>query len=163
MAPLLRVAANSSGALSVEHRIIGRVNGHHLALKMSGELADRDADVGQLSLDLVAIGLAVVRAIKVEKAAVPGRDLDRLVSVILGPFRDSSEGVMGWSVGCKLSQKQARALDRSHAFSPSATDAARLGRIIVLLRRFWQKNSICQFSPVPCSRIGTMKFPKFDK
>src|ERR1700733_3905377 len=122
-APLLRVAANSGRALSVEHRIIGRMNGHHLALKMSGKFADRDADVRQLSLDLVAIGLAVVSVIKVEKAAVPGRDLDRFVSVILGPFRDSSEGVMGRGVGCKLGQKQARALHRSHALSPSAMNA----------------------------------------
>src|SRR5580698_10504161 len=123
MAPLLRVAANSSRALSVKHRIVGRVNRHHLALKMSGKLADRDADVGQFSLDVVAIGLAVISAIKVEKAAVPARDLNRFVSVILGPFRDSSEGVMGRRVSCKLGQKQTRALHGSHALSPSAADA----------------------------------------
>src|SRR5580698_4436086 len=118
MAPLLRVAANSSRALSVKHRIVGRVNRHHLALKMGGEFADRDADVAEPSLDLVAIGLAVISAIKVEKAAVPGGDLNRFVSEILGPLGDSSEGVMGGSIGCKLSQKQARALDRSHASLP---------------------------------------------
>ena len=100
------------------------MNRHHLALKVSGKLADGDADVGQLSFDLVAIDLAVVSEIKVEKAAVPSRNLNRFVTVILGPFRDSSEGVMRWSVGCELSQKQARALDRSHALSPFATDAA---------------------------------------
>jgi hypothetical protein len=123
-APLLGIAAHGGGALPVKHPIISRMNGHHLALKMSGKLADRDADVGQLALDLVAIGLAVVSAIKVEKAAVPGRDLNRFVSVILRPFRDSCEGVVRGSVGCKLGQKQARALHRSHAFSPSAADAA---------------------------------------
>ena len=66
-APLLRIAANSGRALSVEHRVIGRMNGHHLALKVGGKLADRDADVGQLSLDLVAIGLAVVGASRSKK------------------------------------------------------------------------------------------------
>jgi hypothetical protein len=71
------------------------MNRDHLALKMRGELADRNADVGELSLDLVAIGLAVVSAIKVEKAAVPGRDLNRLVSVILRPFRDPREVLWG--------------------------------------------------------------------
>ena len=124
MAPLLGIAANSGRALSVEHRVIGRMDGHHLALEMGGKLADRDADVGELALDLVAIGLAVVSAIEIEEAAVPGRDLDRLVAVILGPFRDSSEGVMGRGVGRELGQKQARALDGSHGVSPSATDAA---------------------------------------
>ena len=94
-APLLGIAANSGRALSVEHRIIGRMNGDHLALKMGGKLADRDADVGQLSLDLVAIGLAVIGAIEVEQAAVPGRNLNRLVPVILGPFRDSGRVLWG--------------------------------------------------------------------
>jgi hypothetical protein len=50
---------------------------------MGGELADRDADVGQRSLDLVAIGFAVISAIKVEEAAIPTWDLDRLVSLIV--------------------------------------------------------------------------------
>ena len=62
---------------------------------MRGKLADRDADVGQFSLDLVAISFAIVGAIKVEKAAVPGRDLNRFIAVILGPFRDSSEVLWG--------------------------------------------------------------------
>jgi hypothetical protein len=120
---------------------------------MSGKLADRDADVGKLSLDLVAIGLAVVSAIKVEKAAVPGRDLDRFVSVILGPFRDSSEGVMGRGVGCKLGQKQARALHRSHALSPSAMDACPLRANcyvvkLILAKKFHLSNVTPPMQPI---------------
>jgi hypothetical protein len=138
------------------------VNGHHLALKMSGKLADRDADVGQLSLDLVAIGLAVVSAIKVEKAAVPGRDLNRLVSVIPRPFRDSCEGVMGRSVGCKLGQKQARALHRSHAFSPSGADAALEGELLCC-RRYFGKKILFVNSSLPIMDASVaLKFPEFD-
>ena len=62
------------------------MDGDHLALEMGRELADRDADVGELALDLVAIGLALIGLVEVEERAVPGRDLDGLVAVDPSPI-----------------------------------------------------------------------------
>ena len=104
MTALLGVAAQVRGALPVEHRVIGRVDGNHLALEMGREFADCDADIGKLALDLVAIGLALVGEIEIEKAGVPGWNLDSLVSVVLGPPRDAFEGVVRRRVAGELRQ-----------------------------------------------------------
>jgi len=57
---------------------------------MSRELADCDADVSERSLDLIAIGFALVGAVEIEESIVPGRDLDGLVTIGFRPFRNSS-------------------------------------------------------------------------
>jgi hypothetical protein len=56
---------------------------------MRGQLADYDADVGKRPLDLIAIDLAVVGLVDIEKTFVPGGDLNGLVAIVLRPFRDS--------------------------------------------------------------------------
>src|SRR5208282_456162 len=119
-APLLRVAAHRRRALSVEQGVIGRMNGHHLSLKMSRQLADCDADVSERSLDLIAIGFALVGAVEIEESIVPGRDLDGLVTIGFRPFRNAGQRVVRRRIACELSKKQARALDGPHrALSPS--------------------------------------------
>ena len=66
----------------------------HLALEMGREFGDLDADVGELALDLVAIGLALGGLVEIEEAPVPGRDLDALVAVVLGPAGDAVERIV---------------------------------------------------------------------
>jgi hypothetical protein len=107
------------------------------------------------------VSLSYARS-KVEKATVPGRDLNRFVSVILGPFRDSSEGVMGRRVGCELSQKQARALDGSHAFSPFAADAAPSGELLCRSNDFGKKIPFVNCDAACAVSFLAMNFPKFD-
>src|SRR6516164_5096947 len=90
------------------------MNGNHLPLKMSRQLADCDADVSERSLDLVAIGFALVGAVEIEESLVPGRNLDGLVTVGFRPSRNAGERVVRWRIACELSKKQARALDGPH-------------------------------------------------
>ena len=123
MAPLLRIAANRLGALAVEHRVIGGMDRDHLSLKMRRELADRDADVRELTLDLVAVRLAVVGEIEIEETRVRGRDLDGLVAVVLRPARDALQRIVRRRIPRELRQKQARPLDGPHdAFSRSRSE-----------------------------------------
>src|SRR5271170_6403647 len=99
----------------------------HLSLKMRRELADRDADVRELTLDLVAVGLAVVGEIEIEETRVRGRDLDGLVAVVLRPAGDALERIVRRRIPRELRQKQARPLDGPHdAFSRSRVGAVAL-------------------------------------
>src|SRR5271165_94865 len=129
MAPLLRVAAHRRRALSVEQGVIGRMNGHYLSLKMSRKLADCDAYVSERSLDLIAIGFALVGAVEIEESIVPGRDLDGFVTVGFRPSRNAGERIVRRRIACELSKKQARALDGSHrALSLNGLSFRRLPR-----------------------------------
>ena len=114
LAALLRIAAHRGRALPVEQRVIGRMDRHHLALEMRRELADGDPDVGESPLDLIAIGLALVSLVEIEKAVVPGGNLDRLVAEVLGPTSDAGERIVRRRIARELSKKEARALDGPH-------------------------------------------------
>src|SRR5271165_1790668 len=113
-APLLRVAAQILRTLPVEHRVIGGMDRNHLPLKMGREFADGDADIGKLALYLIAIAGALMGEIEIEEPRVPGRNLDRLVAVILRPPGNALEAVVRWRVARELRQKQAWPLDGPH-------------------------------------------------
>src|SRR5580704_7467204 len=89
----------------------------HLALEMGRELAHDDADIGELALDLVAIGLAVEGLVEIEEAAIPGRNLDGLVAVTLGPAPDAFERVVGRRVSRELRKKKPWAFEGPHGAS----------------------------------------------
>ena len=118
MAAFLGVATHMRGRLAVEHQVVGGMNRDHLALEMGRQFGDRDADIGELALDLIAIGGAFGRPVEIEQALVPGRDLDALIAVALRPARDALQRIMGGGVLRELGQKQARSFDRLHRFLP---------------------------------------------
>jgi len=93
------------------------MHGDHLALEMGRELADRDADIGELALDLVAVSLALMGLVEIEEAPVPAGDLDRLVAIALGPARDAFERVVRGCVLRELGKKQPWPFHRPHAAS----------------------------------------------
>ena len=117
MAALLGIAAQLRRALAIEEGVIGRMHGDHLALEMGRELADRDADIGELALDLVAVSLALMGLVEIEEAPVPAGDLDRLVAIALGPARDAFERVVRGCVLRELGKKQPWPFHRPHAAS----------------------------------------------
>jgi hypothetical protein len=79
---------------------------------MRRQLGDGDADVGELALDLVAVGDAVGRLVEIEQPLVPRRDLDALVAVALGPAGDGFERIVRRGVSRKLGEEQAGSLER---------------------------------------------------
>src|SRR5580704_6036364 len=86
----------------------------HLALEVGRELAHDDADIGELALDLVAIGLALEGLVEIEETAIPGRNLDGLVAIPLGPARDTFECVVRRRVPRELRQKKPWAFEGPH-------------------------------------------------
>src|SRR5690606_11963304 len=91
------------------------------------ELGQRDRGVGVRALDLVAIGVALRRALQIEQAPVPARDLHPLIAEIRRPFRDARERVERRPIARELGEKDRRPLDRLHLRLPLDALARTLG------------------------------------
>src|SRR5437667_3310515 len=82
--------------------------------------------------NLIAIGLAVGRALEIEQPGVPGGELHTLVAVPGGPARDLIEAVERRGVAQELRQIDGRTLDRLHSLlslpSRSFSDALAIRR-----------------------------------
>jgi hypothetical protein len=78
---------------------------------MGRKLGDGYADVGELALDLVAIGRALGSLVEIEEASIPSRNLYALVAVALRPFGDALERVVGRRILRKLGEEKARTLE----------------------------------------------------
>ena len=117
----LRVAAHLGRGERVEAGVVGGMDRDQLALQMGRQLGQRDAGVRERALDLVAIGVALGRALQVEQAAIPARDLHALVAEIRRPPGDVGERIERRLIARELGEKDRRPLDRFHARLPVVT------------------------------------------
>ena len=113
----LRVTAQRGGRKGVKGRIISRVNGHQLTLKMGGQLADRQAMLRQLAAHLIAVGLAGGGAFNIENRRMVAGDLQCLIAQTGSPLRQALQGIKRRLRTDKLRQKNARPLDCFHTTS----------------------------------------------
>jgi hypothetical protein len=93
---------------------------------MRRELGDGDADVGELALDLVAIGRALGRLIEIEEALVPSRNLNALIAVALRPSGDALERVVRGRILRELGEEQPWTLESLDRRLPILREGRRL-------------------------------------
>ena len=113
----LRVTAQRGGRKRVKGRIISRMNGHQLPLKMGGQLADRQALFRQDTAHLIAVGLARGGAFNVENRRMVTGDLQCLIAQTGGPLRQALQGIKRRLRADKLRQENARSFDCFHTTS----------------------------------------------
>ena len=136
--PRARLVAQLGGRERRELRRVRGMHGDELALEVSGELADDDIGVGELTGNLVAIGLALGRLLEVEQLRIR-RDLHADIAEPSGPLRHRLELVERRRGAGKLRQEDRGALHlidlervesrstRSIAGQGSSAPAGRIG------------------------------------
>lgn len=117
---LLRMAVEIFWSETVEHGVVGGMAGDELALEMRREFGNGKFVASGDGLQIVAIGFAFGRALEIEQASVPGRDLHGDVTEICRPGADRVEGVERRIIRGKLREKNSRALHRFHGCAPAA-------------------------------------------
>jgi hypothetical protein len=116
--PGLGVAAHFRCGEGVEDGVVGRVDGHQLALQVRRQLGDLDSRLAADAGDLVAIIFRCRRLAEIEQSGVPGGDLDALVAERGGPFGDRFQRIERRRVAAELGEKDRRSLHRLHAARP---------------------------------------------
>src|SRR5690606_8558729 len=91
LAPAARIVAHGRMRERREERRIGRMNGDELALQMRRELRDLDARFAEPSGDVVAVRLALGRALEIEELRIRRRHLHADVAERSCPFRHALE------------------------------------------------------------------------
>ena len=113
----LRVTAQRGGRKRVKGLIISRMDGHQLSLKMSGQLADRQALFRQYAAHLIAVALTCGGAFNVENRRMVAGDLQCLIAQTCGPLRHALQGIKRRLRADKLRQKNARSFNGFHTTS----------------------------------------------
>ena len=116
--PRLRVAPHLRRGESVEHRVVGRMDGDELPLQMGRELGDLDPVGPRHAHELVAIVLRRRRLLEVDQPAVPGRHLHAEVAKPGGPLGDRVPRVERRRVAGELRQETAPAPSSSSRIRP---------------------------------------------
>jgi len=112
--PRLRIAVHLGRRKAIEGEIIRRMHGDELALEMRRQLRDNQAGLGEDAAQLVAVILALRRALQVDEARIPARDLNALVAMPGRPLRDAAQVVEGCGITGELGEENGEALDRPH-------------------------------------------------
>ncbi len=113
----LRIAAHFRRSEAVEGVIIGRMHGDQLPLKMGGQFGHFDTVLAGDTGELVAVILRRGSLSEVDQLASPGRHLHTEITLVGRPFGDAVPAVKRRLVSGKLTEKNARTLDRLHGVS----------------------------------------------
>jgi len=81
---------------------------------MAGQFTDLQAVVAEHALDVIAVRLALRGQFDIEESAVPGRNLQRLETLRLGPLSDVLQVVERRLGGTELCQVQTGSFKRTH-------------------------------------------------
>jgi hypothetical protein len=112
--PRLRIAAHLLGREAVEGFVVRGMHGDELALQVRRQLGDLQAVLREHALHLIAVSLALRRAIEIEQPRLPGRNLHGLEAETRRPLAYRAQRVEWRRVAGELRQKDGRAFDRSH-------------------------------------------------
>ncbi len=81
---------------------------------MRREFGDLEAVARQRAADLLAIGLALCRALQIKQARIPRRNLHALIAELASPRGNALQTVERGRIARELRQKNRRSFDGSH-------------------------------------------------